>query len=351
MIDELILHIGMPKTGTTSIQRALNSVRGAADWTYLDLNPPHSANPVIRRAYCGVTSLTTHSGPRGIHSPQAARDYITRSLQAVRTPRAILSAEGMMRLPPAAVAAMLAHMGEHARTIRAVAYIRQPYSFITSYVQQFYKTGSAPLEKVVHHARRPIPADVALWDHALGADRVALFPFATRSLGCGSVVRHFAEAMKLGPLPEHIQNANVSLGNEATRLLVLFRRQHPTRHAHDGRIFSRLSRLEGGPFSLHPEALSHVESTAAATYDWAESRMGWQMDEAAPRATPRSIRVDADFEDLLPQTLDWLGSETGQPVSRLYQNPLEIADAVRDLRERSMSASPISRLSRRLRLA
>jgi hypothetical protein len=346
MIEELILHIGMPKTGTTSIQRALNAAQGGADWTYLDLNPPHSANPVIRRAYCGFAPVSAHPGPRGIQSPQAARDYITRCLRAVRTPRAIVSAEAMMRLPPAAVAALLAHMGEHARSIRAVAYVRPPYSFITSYVQQFYKTANAPLMDVVHRARRPIPADFALWDHALGRDRVTLFPFDG-----GSVVRHFAEALQLGPLPEHLHSANVSLSDEATRLLVLFRRKNQMRHAHDGRILSRLSRLSGSPFCLHPEALAQVAGTAEATYAWAESRMGWHMEEVAPTEITRSIRVDTDFEKLRPETLDWLGSTSGRSVHQLRSDPEAIADAVLTMRERSKSESPISRLSRRLRLA
>ncbi len=351
MIDELILHIGMPKTGTTSIQRALNAVRGGADWTYLDLNPPHSANPVILRAHGGIAPVSVHPGPRGAQSPQAAHAHLTHALKSVRTPRAILSAEVMMRLPPAAVASLLDHLSQHARSIRAIAYIRPPLSFITSYVQQFYKTGHAPLADVLRRAQRPITADAALWDHALGREHVHFLPFARETFLDGSVVQHFAETLQLGPLPEQKQNANVSLSDEATRLMVQFRRHHPVRHPNDGRILHRLSKLRGSPFRLHAECLAQAQSMANATYAWAEERMKWEMCEGSSKPSPRAIREDADFQDILPETLNWLSEQTSCDATQLQNDPEAIAKAVSLLRDRPTGQSTVGRLARRLRLA
>ncbi|MEX3014421.1 hypothetical protein [Gymnodinialimonas hymeniacidonis] len=351
MFEELILHIGMPKTGTTSIQRALNSARGGADWTYLDLNPPHSANPVILRAHGGISPVGTHPGPRGVQTSDAARAHLDNMLASVRTPRAILSAEVMVRLPPAAIANLLAHLSAHTRKITAIAYIRPPYSFVTSYTQQFYKTGYGPLADVIRRAQRPIPADISIWDHALGHGNVRLFPFVPDTFAEGSVVQHFAEVLALGPLVERSGNANVSLGGEGTRLLALFRRHNPARHPHDGRILHRLAKLGGQPFRLHPACLTDMAEMAEATRTWASDRMGWAISEVPPEADERSIRQDADFEDILLESLDWLAEKAGLPANHLYTDSLAIADAVRSLRDHPTGQSRIGRIAKRLRLA
>ncbi len=351
MIEELILHIGMPKTGTTSIQRALSAARGGRDWTYLDLNPPHSANPVILRAHGGVSPVATHPGPRGAQSPAAAWAHLENALKAVRTPRAILSAEAMVRLPPAAIANLLAHLSTHAKTLSAIAYIRPPYSFITSYTQQFYKTSYAPLADVIRRAHRPIAADITMWDHALGQENVRLFPFARDTFAAGSVVQHFAEALDLGALPEHPTNANVSLGDEATRLLVLFRRYNAMRHPRDGRILHRLAKVQRRPFQLHPGCLLDAADMAEATQDWAKSRMGWSIKEPQPEHHNRAVRCDVDFEDLLPDSLNWLAEQTGWSASALRADPSAVADAVRTLRDRPTGQSRVGRIAKRLRLA
>ncbi len=351
MIDELILHIGMPKTGTTSIQRALNAVKTGPDWTYLDLNPPHSANPVILRAYGGIAPVAIHAGPRGAQSPQAARIHITEALRAVRTSRAILSAEAMLRLPPAAVTDLLEHLKMHARSVTAVAFIRPPLSFVTSYVQQFYKTAHAPIADVLRRATRPYAPDVAMWDHALGVENVRLFPFARDALAGGSVVQHFAEALDLGPLPEQGRDANISLCDEAMRLMVQYRRHNPDRHPGDGRILARLAALKGAPFSLHPDLLEGASEMAQATKPWAEARMGWTFDEPEAQATPRAVRCDADFDDILPDTVSWLAAQSGHGKRALRLGPEACAEAVRCLGQHQPVQTAVGRFARKLRLA
>ena len=351
MIDELILHIGMPKTGTTSIQRALHRAGGGKDWTYVNLNPPHSANPVILRAHGGIAPASIHPGPRSAQNKVAARALLSEALLQVKTPRAILSAEAMVRLPPAAVAGLLDQVSGHARKIRAVAYIRPPISFITSYVQQFYKTGHEPLMDVLRRAQRPVPADIALWDHALGVDKVQLFPFEPEAFNGGTVVQHFAKNLRLGALPEQGHNANVSLCAEATRLLVQYRRLYPGRHPLDGQVLSRLGTLTGAPFRLHPDALADAIPLARATYGWAEGRMGWDMKEPAPRPWPRAIGNDADFDDILPDTLDWLAANSGVKRPTLEQGGRTIGDAVAMLRHGHTGRAPLRQIVQRLRLA
>ncbi|MEJ6389561.1 hypothetical protein [Gymnodinialimonas ulvae] len=351
MIDELVLHIGMPKTGTTSIQRALNAVKTGEDWTYLDLNPPHSANPVVLRAHGRIAPVAIHAGPLEAQSPMDARNHITDALYAVRTPRAILSAEAMLRLPAAAVTSLLDHLNRHARSISAVAFIRPPLSFVTSYVQQFYKTGHAPIADVLRRATRPYSADIAMWDQALGAENVRLFPFERDALAGGSVVQHFAEALDLGPLPEQGRDANISLCDEATRLLVQYRRKYPARHPGDGRILACLSTLEGAPFRMHPDLLAGALDMARATGPWAQARMGWTFEEPEPHATPRALRGDTDFDDILPETRDWLVAQSGQAKRALRTGPDAYADAVRSFGQQQRVPTALARFAKRLRRA
>lgn len=52
-----------------------------------------------------------------------------------------------------------------------------------------------------------------------------------------------------------------------------------------------------------------------------------------PPETERSVNSEADLNDILPSSLEWLGVKTGIAVSRLRNNHEEIGKAVIALRD------------------
>lgn len=332
MTRRLILHIGMPKTGTTSIQRALHHTRGGADWRYLDLNPPHSANPVVLMAYARSQTVSVHPGPKAARTQEGARALVARALGGIASPRSILSAKSMFRMSRPAIDALVAAARPSTPEISAFAHVRPLLSFLVSSYQQSLKTAYAPPEALLLPARRPVADDVAKWDSVLGTENVTLRPFVRDALVGKSAVADFADALSLGALSDQDGHRNSSLSGEAVRLLVQYRRYNPTRHAQDGKIIHALMALSGGPFRVHPDVLRPALPYAEDMCRWAEERMAWHITEALPDALPRAIAREADFDDILPETLNWLAAQSDHRVAPLHQDMEAVAEAVKALR-------------------
>lgn len=134
----LFLHVGMEKTGTTSIQTTLflnRDVLARHGIHYFDAGRTHSA----------VMAAAFQQGRAGSNvSPDAiaqARSRLDSFLGGTPEGRFVISGEGMVRMPARDAQGMLAYLRERVDRLTVVCFVRPPRGYMVSSMQQAIRTG------------------------------------------------------------------------------------------------------------------------------------------------------------------------------------------------------------------
>ncbi|MBX9698642.1 MAG: hypothetical protein K2X74_04350, partial [Acetobacteraceae bacterium] len=196
----LFLHVGMHKTGTTSIQQTLHAGRAALaeaglSW-FAGAEPNHSRS--VFSAFTETPHLYHVNRRHGLHAPTdaaqhaaEARAALTAFLHGAPEPGLILSGEDISMLGEAAIRRMLAAFRPLVDRIVVVAMVRPPRGFIASAIQQRIR-GGALLDGIEDGG--VLPHYRARFEPFLTAPEVAetrLHPYTPETLDHGCSVATF----------------------------------------------------------------------------------------------------------------------------------------------------------------
>lgn len=227
---ELLLHIGQPKTGTTTLQFVLNEARDALR-TQGVLFPdiyPHWGNAEImgylffdrqhvewwRRAWL------KEDYPEAMATAVKYWDQIKQDVASTGPDTLVISSESFFRpSQPAAIAQANNLFAEVAETTKIVGYLRAPDAFFLSRMQQRLKMfmttehGShTRMKDVIEPLMKYLDGTIALniFDPEVMHDGDIVTDFMTRHL----------PQVDLGKLPRQTAQANTSLSAEAIAILL-----------------------------------------------------------------------------------------------------------------------------------
>jgi hypothetical protein len=249
MRREIILHIGISKTGTSSIQRALAAVRpalGAAGIHYPS-SPGHANHGLLPMSLVPLAALRGFNpllweglGPEARLARFRAEFAAEMAALPAGATRVVFSAEQCAGLlnSPERVAALHALLAPHAAAFRVIVYLRrQDRHFASGYVQ------SMRVGHVVPPGFGPGGEDglydyaalLERWADVFGAAAVTPRIFEPESLAGGDVVDDFLDAIGAPGLvpadaPERRSNLSISPGAIAL-VLALAERLRGTRPA------------------------------------------------------------------------------------------------------------------------
>ncbi|OGT82683.1 MAG: hypothetical protein A3H91_10275 [Gammaproteobacteria bacterium RIFCSPLOWO2_02_FULL_61_13] len=219
MNKTLIFHIGVHKTGTTSIQRFLN--RNSQHLRRHGILYPDSGRP--------ATHPDAHHqlawallGSHGVRDLACWSDVLA-EFRASDCPVALLSSEGFCTLRDQQVEKLAALVGGF--DVRVIMYVRDPVSYMIS----SYKMGinlSNRTESFGEFVRREIHRcdfrrSHGIWCGHFGAARVALLEYAAAVGGAG-LIPHFLAQLALDPaaFPAHKDEyANRSSGDQVVQMV------------------------------------------------------------------------------------------------------------------------------------
>jgi hypothetical protein len=305
----LVLHVGLHKTGSTSIQ---NSLKGysASGIKYLDLGPPNHSVP-IRAAFTD----NPHPETEGVHArvgrtadevSEMRRDVVERlrkQLSSKGFDKFVISGEGITQLSEASLQEFKALLTQYVDPIRVFAYVRDPAGFAISDFQQRIKAGYGGYDLGKPNYRNRLEK----FPQVFGRENFSVKVFAREGLKGGSVVTDFCDLWGIPFDPKDEVRANESLSDAAVKLLHLFNRQGvrskgtPSLARGRQRMIRSLARHFDGKFS--PPAEIRAAAFDAADVEWLRQELGvaFEMPTAAAPQRPAEFRrfLEAIDEDTL----------------------------------------------------
>lgn len=217
MIRELVIHIGDPKNGSTSIQKAMQAGACRCETATLAVQPELNASAL-------ANSLNPDRGNPERRTKARPRLFGEKARWAQENDAdlGIISAEFFSSVDPGALqAALQEFLPDHAASARIIAYVRPHAGRALSGYAQRVKTGAfkGPLDKFVAHlAQAPAlyyTPRFAPWQEVFGA-RFTLRPFIREELRDQDVVSDFFDqALQGAPFAlEDVPSTNESLALE-----------------------------------------------------------------------------------------------------------------------------------------
>lgn len=330
----IYIHIGVHKTGTTSIQQTMykNSdellARGI---NYLPIERNHGF-------LLSLLSDKPHEEPinirRHLDTPEKTASYnasnmqqLTELLSKNRSPKILISSEGLSGISQEAVRRLKQIFDPYAGAYRVVAYVRDPYEYANSAALQRLKSGftlADPGPVPLPHYRRKIENYIRLF----GRDNVDIRIFDPAHFVGGDLISDFLVALgEPAQLKDsmEIMRANQSMSHEAAAILSEANIAIPPRvdgRANRARAFSfhvRLTDVKGEKFWMDPDAYLQRESQVLADLDWLHRIVGEPVfGRSAPRAASNARWSDATVDSIKTLVADMASTirqmqATGRP--------------------------------------
>lgn len=302
----VILHVGMHKTGSSSIQRHLHGTELGHGVSFARWSEPNHST-LVWLLFEDEERLGDYRGfsARGpafmARLPAMKRKWLAsleEDCEACRNGTLILSGEGMASPGSGGTLRRLqAFLRDRAGEVRVIGYVRPPRSFAASHFQQLLKGGRISTLDVA-----------ALWpgyrerfarlDALFGRENVTLRPYDRDRLRDGDVVADFLHLAGLAPPVGTPPEANTSLSAEATALLYLQRSRgegfpagFPGALQRNAEFIRRLRTIGQRKFDFSQGLWAPVLEANRADLDWMEDRLGTSLPD---RADPRAILIGAE---------------------------------------------------------
>lgn len=300
-----ILHAGMHKTGTASIQHSLKNLDdGSFYYARLLGRPNHSrslpsvfAEPNDKQLIS--KRFANDEDDLKERSKQARRD-LKSSIEAARGRTLVLSGEGVLHMPAIDLAKLKSFLERHGYDdIIVMAYVRPPFGYISSAVQQKIKTGNSQVLKIFNSAPE-YQKKFAKFDEVFGADKVLLCKFEPAALVGGDVVADFCgkAGIPLGSID--LVRKNTSITRLAAQLCFQYAVHaedeglSPLRPGASAALCAKLSDLDQTQFRMAPSVLKPFVDSLKPDIEWMEKRLGQKLDEDLTDSE-FDIRSEADL--------------------------------------------------------
>ncbi len=330
------LHIGMHKTGSTSIQNSLQHFQDQRySYAVLGNNPNHSH---------AIYDAFTEDAERGFFdlkpTPAQIDRYRAQLLQAIVSNgerNLIISGEKISSMHASALLRLRDFLSEHFSRIRVVGYVRSPASYIASAFQQRLKNRSPTFEPM--RLYRDYGETFQKFDHIFGAKQVDLWKFDGAKLRNRCAVSDFCYRLGIELPAGRIKNENESMSRQFVGLLYVYRKFAPEQAAtlqlsEVERLNKALSTTWNAKFVLSPALAQSIRDHHAADIAWMEQRLGESLEEVGKAAGHPVIDSEADLIQTAPETIQQLRALVGSQLSRQYRsdNPEHIAQLFHGLR-------------------
>lgn len=259
---EALIHLGMHKTGSTSIQDTLHGYRKSGT-SYARLKTPNHSIPI-------TTIFSDRATPHPIHIRNGRtteeierlkleyKAALDADCQNQNIQKLIISGEDIYELSPKSLTLLRDYLEKYFEKISLVAYLREPESYITSALQQIIKTGSDGRNLPKPRYRDRFEKILKVF----GAESITFKKFDKSELKNQSVVSDFCEFAGIDYSQIKEKKSNESLSTEVIRFLIRLNRSgivttgDPLLIATRNRLVKLLADRFKGKFSIPTSTLT-----------------------------------------------------------------------------------------------
>jgi hypothetical protein len=350
-----ILHVGPPKTGTSSIQESLYFGLEDPAYRYISLGKINLGLPAVSLFSDQPASFWVYERKRYSQT----RLNLARSVNARRLRRAlllvkahsqtpILSAEAFWGMTAGELTKARSFIQQAGFAVRVIAYVRPVKSFAESLFQQRVKWCVGPTD-LVSWLQRFASRTTPFWSTKLdelstifGRENLIVRPFVRSELAHGCVVRDFCREVGLTFDPSDVIRVNDSLSVDAVRFLHadatygVGERRHS--FPRQNLLINRLAKLKGEPLRFHSHLFAPISATFAPEEATLRDRYGIDISEDLCAHDNRScIRHPGDLWRYTRTSLDWLAEASGaRPIQECegLNAALAVASQIERIRRR-----------------
>jgi hypothetical protein len=323
-----VLHAGIPKTGSSSIQESLYYGLNDPRFRYLSLGDVTGDRILI-------TAFSSRAHDYHFHhklglTPETVSQLrnqllidLARQIDAARQRRqtVVFSAECFWVLTSGDLASFRDFMSGHGYTVEVLIYLRPWKSWLESCFQEYIKLGGQRLEvlneEFATHAN--FLFHLQKLDEVFGPRQVSPVLFQPSRFPNGCVVQDFCARMQIPIAPSHIRRVNEGLSLPALKLLFAYRQSRGgfgvglRNVIHNEMLFQRLREVPGPPVRFHSQLVNSAVQPLLASAAALQQRLEGDLGEDLQKDDRREcLRTEADLCDFSRESLEWLGRATGR---------------------------------------
>lgn len=284
---ECIVHIGMHKTGSTSIQATLQKVRIGNRYCYFDMNHPNHTERIVslfsKERVCQAHLKKGWTQKEIEAYKEETRVLFAQNLRECTHQTMILSGEGIIGLTKEELIDFKAFLCESFEKITVVAYVRPPIAYMESYFQELIKggTGHFVVERIYPGYRKLFEK----FDQVFGKENVHLWKFDPARFPKEDVVLDFSQRIGIDIKANEVVHVNESLSAEALSLLYIYRKygpgygKGPTVIRENNRLISELKKIGTGKIGLAQDLAEKIIHHNEEDLRWIQERMGESLSE------------------------------------------------------------------------
>ena len=285
------LHIGMHKTGSSSVQKNLAAIGHTEQWRYMKIGGRPNMGPALHAMFeqdvlkCRLFAKTGDSEEQITANGAKWREQLRQEILSQKEEICIISAEALSSFSKPAVIALRDFLAPLFDEIRVIGYVRPPIGFKTSRFQENLKQGATKFNPASIRLR--YRARFRKFDEVFGRKKVILRKFDPSTFPGKCLVADFCQHTGIRLPDGHvITRANESLCTEACGLLFAFRKFGPPFGVGPDviqvnlRLVRALMAMQGRKFKVAKSVLAPALKHEAKDIDWMEKRLGVSLEEA-----------------------------------------------------------------------
>lgn len=353
------IHIGMHKTGSTSIQNSFWKKLNNEQWKYADIGIANHGHLLQSVLHGDLPKQNRHSDEPTdwddiIEKMKRSKMLTKRLIRDIQQEGGnyLISGEWLSSEPVefCRLLEFKALISSYVKRISIVAYVRPPKSYMESAFQERLKRSAAKLnfESLCPKYRQRLEK----FDFAFGKKNVSFWKFDPKTFKNRCVVQDFCEHLGIVFPEELIIRTNESLSREAIALLYTYRKY--ANRLGNNRVFSqgenlmlvaRLAELKGSKLRFATKAVQTTLDNNRENIQWMEQRIGASLTELYEDSAD-AIHSERDLLCYHLSDLMWLAQQLGGKYidsCHAQMKPKEVAEWMLQLHLKLISAAIASR--------